>query len=58
MAAVTTNTDTKPAKRGSVDVLESGNHDRAQKPGENKTRREEKWKNIVNFKHFIKSFIL
>lgn len=26
MAAVTTNTDTRPAKRGSMDVPESGDH--------------------------------
>lgn len=33
MAAVTTNTDTRPAKRGSIDVLESGDHSSIQKPG-------------------------
>lgn len=36
MAALTTNMDTRPAKRGSIDVLASGDHSSAQKPGKNK----------------------
>lgn len=50
MAAVTTNTDTRPAKRGSTDVPESGDHNSTQKP-EKKQRREEGGKNIKLILH-------